>query len=120
MSDEHPARAVVRRYIELSGRLDADGLTACFAPQAGLHGHLGTKVLAATADAYVADVRRLAAAQTAMAEYRAEIVDFAATGGIARATVHMDGFAGRRFVDYLQLMERDGTWQIVGKTFTTR
>lgn len=120
MSDEHPARAVVQRYMELSGRLDADGLAACFVPQAGLHGHLGTKVLAATAEAYVADVRRLAAAHTPMTDYQAEMVEFAATDGIARATVRMDGFAGRRFVDYLHLMEQDGAWRIVGKTFTTR
>lgn len=119
MGDEGPARAVVERYMALSGRLDAEGLAVCFAPQAGLHGHLGAKVLSATADAYVADVRRLAAAQTSMADYRAELVEFAVTGGIARATVRMDGFAGRRFVDYLHLMEQDGAWHIVGKTFTT-
>ncbi|GAN77581.1 nuclear transport factor 2 family protein [Acidisphaera rubrifaciens] len=119
MDDVHPARAVVARYMEMSGRLDAEGLAACFAPQAGLHGHLGAKVLSATAEAYVADVRRLAAAQTSMTAYQAEMVEFAATGGIARATVRMDGFAGRGFVDYLHLMEQDGTWRIVGKTFTT-
>lgn len=54
-----------------------------------------------------------------MSAYSASITAFDVTGDVANATVSMEGFAGARFVDYLHLMNRDGGWQIVSKTFTT-
>ncbi len=119
MPDTHPAEQVVRRYIECSGTLDAQGLAACFSPDAGLNGFLGAQAVAGSADLYIKDVQRMAGAGTDMSAYKAAVTAFDATGGIATATVSMEGFAGMRFVDYLHLVQRDGEWRIVSKTFTT-
>ena len=119
MTDKHAARDVVQRYIDCSGALDADGLARCFDPHAKLCGYLGPKAIVGEAGIFLADVKRLAGAGTDMTGYRASIVAFDANGKVANATVSMEGFAGARFVDYLQLMEQDGAWRIVSKTFTT-
>ena len=41
------------------------------------------------------------------------------TGRIASATLQERGFLGLDFTDYFHLVEVDGQWQIVSKTFTT-
>ena len=119
MPETHPAEQVVQRYIECSGTLDAQGLAACFSPDASLNGFLGPQPVAGSADLYIKDVRRMAGAGADMSAYKAAVTAFDATGGIAAATVGMEGLAGTRFVDYLHLVQRDGEWRIVSKTFTT-
>jgi len=119
VSEEHPAALVVQRYIDLSGALDASGLTECFASNASLNGYLGPKPVVGGISLYIDDVRRLAESGAVMSAYRASITMFAVTGDVATATVSMEGFAGAQFVDYLHLMQHDGAWRIVAKTFTT-
>ena len=119
MPDVHPAEQVVRRYIERSGALDAPGLAACFFPDAGLNGFLGPRMVAGSAALYVEDVRRMANAGADMSAYKATVQAFHATGGIAAATVSMEGFNQASFIDYLHLLQRDGEWRSISKTFTT-
>ncbi len=119
MPEKHPAQQVERRYIECSGTLDAQGLAACFSPDASLNGFLGPQAVAGSADLYIEDVQRMASAGTDMSAYKAAVTACDATGDIAAATVSMEGFAGTRFVDHLHLVQRDGEWRIVSKIFTT-
>lgn len=119
MPEIHPAEQVVRRYIECSGTLDAQGLAACFFLDASLNGFLGPQAVAGSARLYVEDVQQMAGAGADMSAYKAVVTAFNATGNIAAATVSMEGLAGARFVDHLHLVQRDGEWRIVSKIFTT-
>ena len=50
MPEIHPAEQLVRRYIECFGALNAHDLAACFFPDAGLSGFLGSQAVAGSAN----------------------------------------------------------------------
>jgi hypothetical protein len=118
MSDPAAVRAVIEEYVAACRVRSVDRLKAIFHPDALMSGFLmDQRLLGSTQPFY--DALQHAPADPPGSRYDVEITSVNVTGRIASATLQERGFLGLDFTDYFHLVEVDGQWQIVSKTFTT-
>ena len=108
-------RQVIERYIEGS-KGDVETLRAVFHPEARMTGYFGGTLMLGTPEPFF-DAVKSAATPEAMAAYEAEIRSIEVVGQVATATLVETGFLGSDFTDFFQLIQEDGSWRIISKTF---
>jgi hypothetical protein len=118
MSDVAAARAVIEEYVAACRVRSVDRLKAIFHPDALMTGYLMDQRLVGSTQPFYDTVRN--APTAAGGDYRADITRVDVAGRIASVTLEEQGFLGLSFTNYFDLLEADGRWQIVAKTFTTR
>jgi hypothetical protein len=113
-------RAVMERYVEAVFKADVDTLRGLFHRVAVMSGYLGDTLLAGSPEPFLADVGSRPSMESAGAPYTAEILDVHASSLTASLRVDETGFFGvYSFVNYFHLLNVDGEWKIVSKTFQT-
>jgi hypothetical protein len=110
-------RACVQKYIDGSARGDADLLAAAFHPDARMFGYFDGNLMAVPIEEFFNVARQ---SGPAGADYRAEVQSVALEGTAAVATLVEENYLAHDFVDYFSLLEIDGEWKIVNKTFHGR
>jgi hypothetical protein len=118
MSDEHDARAVIEEYVAACSVRSVERLKAIFHPDALMSGYLMDQSLVGTPQPFY-DALAHAPADPPGRRYDAEITQVDVAGRIASVTLRERGFLGLDFIDYFHLVNVDGRWKIVSKTFTT-
>lgn len=115
------ARAVMDRYTDAVHRADIDALKNIFHPGAFMTGYLGDDFLVGTPEPFLADLGGRPSMAESEAPYQAEITYFEADDRVAVAVLRENGFFGEgSFVNYFTLLEYQGEWRIMSKTFASR
>ncbi len=113
-------REVIGRYTDATYRADVEALRDVFHPQALMVGYLGEQLIVGGPEPFLADIGSRPAMAETQAPYEATIVAVHAWGRTASAIVEESGFFGSgRFVDHFHLLDVQGEWKIVSKTFET-
>lgn len=105
--------AVAREYY--ASMLNADGprLRSIFHDKAIVVGHFGESLELATLEEFIASTSD---ARTGEGPFECRVENMALVGDIAAVT--LGGYSyGRWFSDHLSLVEIEGAWRIVNKTF---
>ena len=91
-----------------------------FHPGAFMSGYLGGDLLVGTPEPFLADIGGRPSMAATSAPYQAVISRVETCGRVAVATVTESGFFGSvDFVNYFTLLEIEGEWKIVSKTFAS-
>ncbi|MGE0500005.1 MAG: nuclear transport factor 2 family protein [Rhizobiaceae bacterium] len=106
---------VVRDYLDGMVFADATRLREAFHPEVRIIGHFNGRLEWSTLDEFIADCEKAGAAP-ANEPYYWEILSADVTGDIAMIKLS-DDYLGIRFTDYLTLLNQEGRWRIVNKTF---
>lgn len=113
-------RSVMQSYVDALYRADVDTLKDIFHPSAFMGGYLGGDLLMGTPEPFLTDVGGRPSMAEADAPYVADIGHVQTQGRVATATLTETGFFGTEsFVNYFALLEVDGRWRIVSKTFAS-
>ena len=113
-------RAVMERYVEAVFQADVETIRELFHPGAFMSGYLGGDLLVGTPEPFLADIGGRPSMAATSAPYRAVISRVETCGRAAVATVTESGFFGSvDFVNYFTLLEIEGEWKIVSKTFAS-
>ncbi len=108
-------RQVIEQYVEGSqGNLET--LKAVFHSDARMTGYLGDTLILGTPQPFF-DAVENAATPESLAGYKAEIRSIEVVGHAASATLVETGFLGSDFTDFFHLIQENGTWKIISKTF---
>lgn len=118
MPDGAAARAVIEEYVAACRARSVARLEAIFHADARMSGYLMDQCLVGSPDPFYHAVQN-APADPPGSRYEAEITSVDVAGRIASVTLKERGFLGLRFTNYFHLVEVDGKWKIVSKTFTT-
>jgi Putative lumazine-binding len=111
-------RAVMQRYVEAVYKADVATLRGLFHPAAVMSGYLDDTLLAGSPEPFLVDVGGRPSMESTGAPYEAEILDVHASSLTASLRVEETGFFGSfSFVNYFHLLNVDGEWKIVSKTF---
>ena len=111
---------VLKAYMEGSRRLDRDLLADCFHPAAVMNGYLAGQLLMGGPQPFFEDVARMAVGGVRHDRFSAEIVSLEVQGRTASGAVRMSAFGDALdFKDFFHLIEDEGGWRIVSKTFTS-
>lgn len=108
-------RQVIERYVEGS-KGDVETLRAVFHPEARMTGYFGGTLMLGTPEPFF-DAVKSAATPESTAGYKAEIRSIDVVGQAATATLVETGFLGSDYTDFFQLIQEDGSWRIISKTF---
>lgn len=118
--DVSAVREVMERYVDATFRADVDALRTIFHPGASMTGYLGDDLLVGTPEPFFVDIGTRPSMAEAAAPYKAEITSIQVSGRAATATLAESGFFGvMRFVNYFHLLNVDGDWKIISKTFAS-
>ena len=112
-SDIAAVTEVVRAYYEGMMAGDAAKLERAFHPRACIVGNEGDKLYWATREEFAADCKRTVAGAGPY-EWRIEGLSFAGDTALVRLG---NQYAGVWYSDDLSMIQIDGTWRIVHKTF---
>ena len=106
---------VVRDYLD--GMIFANGeqIRRAFHPDARIIGHFNGRLEWSTLEEFIADCEKAGSAPP-NEPYYWEILSADVTGDMALIKL-TDDYLGIRFTDYLSLLNQDGSWRIVNKTF---
>ena len=120
--DADEVLAVMRRYTDAAFRGDADGLRACFHPEAVMSGVLGEQLVAGSPEPFFADIAGHPTMDSAGDPYEPAVVSVDVLGRVASVRVDETGFFGAMsFANWFHLLKGDdGEWRIVSKAFMTR
>jgi hypothetical protein len=120
--DADEVLAVMRRYTDAAFRGDADGLRACFHPEAVMSGLLGEQLLVGSPEPFFTDIAGHPSMESTGAPYEPTVVSVDVLGRVAGVRVDETGFFGAMsFANWFHLLKGDdGEWRIVSKAFTTR
>ena len=111
-------RETMKRYTDATYRADVDSLRSLFHPAASMSGYLGDQLILGGPEPFLADVGGRPSMAETNAPYRAEVTAIQVSGRVASALVEESGFFGSgRFVNYFHLLNVDGVWRIISKTF---
>jgi Putative lumazine-binding len=113
--DRAALERVVRDYLDGSVFANAEQIRRAFHPAARIIGHFGGHLEWATLEEYIAECEKEGSAPP-NEPYYWEILSADVTGDVAVIKL-ADDYLGIRFTDYLTLLQVDGRWQIVNKTF---
>jgi hypothetical protein len=114
---EEAVRQVVQQYINGSRTGDLDLLKSIFHPKATMSGYIMGNLAIGTPDPFFEAVAHNPSPEASGAAYSAEISRIEVTGRVASATLVEKGFMGLDFTDYFHLIEENGQWRIIAKTF---
>lgn len=127
MSEKSPAaadaavvaavRAVIEQYCEGARVGDLDRVRATFHPDARMSGYLQGQSLVGTPEPFYDAIRNAPAPAKSGEPYRYEIVRVEVAGPIASVTLVEGPYLGMQFTEYFHLLQLDGRWCIVSKTF---
>ena len=118
--DVSAVRDVMERYVDATFRADVDVLRSIFHPGASMSGYLGDDLLVGTPEPLLADIGSRPSMAESGAPYKADISAIDVSGRAATATLTESGFFGvMRFVNYFHLLNVDGDWKIISKTFAS-
>ncbi|MCZ7665272.1 MAG: nuclear transport factor 2 family protein [Thermoleophilia bacterium] len=118
--DNQAVREVLERYVDATFRADVEAVRQTFHPGASMAGYLGDQLLVGTPEPFLTDVGSRPSMAESDAPYRAEISSIEVSGRAASATLTESGFFGvMSFVNYFTLLETEGDWKIISKTFTS-
>ena len=119
-SDSHKVRALMERYVEAVYTADVETLRSLFHADAFMGGYLHDDLLMGTPEPFFADLAGRASMAESGASYGHEISSLQIRGRAASVTLEEEGFFGtERFVNYFALIELEGQWKIVSKTFAS-
>jgi hypothetical protein len=111
-------REVMERYADATFRADVDALRSTFHPAASMAGYLGEELLMGTPEPFFDDMGSRPSMAESGAPYKADVSAIHVAGRVASATVEESGFFGAMsFVNYFHLLNMEGDWKIVSKTF---
>jgi hypothetical protein len=120
VSDVSAVREVMERYIDGNLRADVEALRQAFHPGASMCGFLGDDLLVGTPEPFFADIGSRPSMADSGAPYNAQITSIQVSGRIASVTLEESGFYGvMRFTNYFGLLNVDGKWSIISKTFAS-
>ncbi len=114
-SEIEAVRQVIEEYIEGS-KGNVELLRKVFHPDARMTGYFGGTLMLGTPEPFF-DAVKGAATPESTAAYKAEIRAIEVVGSVATATLVEAGFLGSDFTDFFQLIQEDGSWRIISKTF---
>ena len=101
-------------------RADIPQLQSVFHSQASMCGYLGPDLLLGGPEPFFADLGSRPPMADSGAPYKAEISSIEVNGRAASATLTESGFFGAfGFVNYFTLLNADGEWKIISKTFAS-
>ncbi len=120
--DADDVLAVMRRYTDAAFKGDADGLRACFHPDAVMSGLLGDQLLMGSPEPFFADIGGRPSMESTGAPYTPTVVSVDVLGRVASVRIDETGFFGAMsFANWFHLLKGDdGAWRIVSKAFMTR
>ena len=124
-SEHDVAKEKIQKVIShyMTGTFEANGelLKSVFHPSAVMNGFLGDKKLIGKPEVFIKDVTSKPSMKATGAAYKGEVTDIAVSGKIAAVVFEETGFYGEgAFTNYFHLIEKDGDWKIISKTFTTK
>jgi hypothetical protein len=115
---EAAVRVVLDRYADAVYHADVETLRNTFHPTASMYGYLGDKLLLGTPEPFLEDIAGHPAMAESGAPFKALFSSIQVAGRTASAMLEESGFFGTgRFVNYFHLVNIDGDWKIVSKTF---
>lgn len=118
--DVSAVRQVMERYVDATFRADVAALRGLFHPGASMTGYLGDDLLEGTPEPFFVDLGSRPSMAESAAPYKAEISSVDVSGRAATVTLTESGFFGvMRFVNYFHLLNVDGDWKIISKTFAS-
>lgn len=120
-NNDEAARGILQNYIEATYLGDVEALRKCFHPKASMSGYLGSERILGGPEPFLETIGANPSMAKSNAPYVGRIVSLELVGKVASARIEETGFAGElAFTDWFHLIEEDGEWKIVSKTFTTR
>jgi len=118
--DVSAVREVMERYVDATFRADVDAVRNTFHPGASMAGYLGEDLLVGTPGPFLTDIGSRPSMAESAAPYKADISSIHVSGRAATATLTESGFFGvMQFVNYFHLLNVDGDWKIISKTFAS-
>jgi len=115
---EAAVRAVLDGYAGAVYHGDVETLKDIFHPQACMNGYLGDKLLLGGPEPFLADIGSHPPMAESGAPFKAEFSAIHVSSRTATATLHETGFFGTgKFVNYFHLLNDNGEWKIISKTF---
>lgn len=120
MSDADAIRAVMRDYYEGARDGDLERVRSAFHSDARMSGYLQGKLHIGSPQPFYDAVSNAPAPAKSGEPYAFEIVRLEVAGPIASVTIEEGPYLGMQFTEYFHLIEVDGRWRIVSKTFMHR
>jgi hypothetical protein len=106
----------VQHYFDGLYHSDVEKLKKAFHPNSQIIGHFQGTLVFNSLEQFLGFVKGTPAPSESGEAYDMKIVSIDVTGGEANVKVE-DLYCGFRFTDYLSLLNIDGDWVIVNKTF---
>lgn len=117
--DEEAVTAVIHRYIEGYINADEQLLRDVFAESAVMNGYVGDRLVAGSPEPFIQRVTSEPSLKSQGLDLKYDIEHCSVTGLTAAVLLREYGFGAFNFTDYMHLLNRDGVWKIVSKTFST-
>lgn len=118
--DEKQIVEVVKRYMDAVYRADVDTLKTIFHEEASMNGYLGDTMLIGTPQPFYDDISSKPSMQAGGIDCSYTITSLQVNGKIAMVEMHVYNFYGVvDVIDAFHLLNVNGTWRIVCKTFTS-
>jgi hypothetical protein len=117
---EQGVRAAMQLYFDGTNEGDTAKVRSAFHPQAAMTGYLQGNLMAGSAAPFFDVVANVPAPVKSGVPVVSEITRIDIAGPIAAVTVVEGPYLGLHFTEYFHLIEVDGRWQIVSKTFMHR
>lgn len=120
VSDVSAVREVMQGYVDANLQADVETLRRAFRPGASMCGFLGDDLLVGTPEPFFEDIGGHPSMADTGAPYNAQITSIQVSGRVAGVTLEESGFfGGGRFTNYFALLNVDGDWKIISKTFAS-
>ena len=117
--DELAVVAVIEQYVQSYINADIVALRDVFAPDAGMSGYVGDRLVEGTPEPFIQQVASKPPLASSGLDLNYTIEHISITHSAASVVVREIGFGPYNFTDYMHLLKRDGVWKIISKTFTT-
>lgn len=117
---EQGVRATMQQYFEGARDGDIDKVRGTFHAQARMSGYLQGNLHVGGPEPFYDAVMHAPAPAKSGEPFQSEITKVEIAGPIASVTVVEGPYLGMHFTEYFHLIEADGRWQIVSKTFMHR
>ena len=112
-------RDILERYIKGSYTGHVPVLRDIFHPAALMAGYLDGALDVGSPEPFYAELEEAASAEATGEAYAAEISSIRLVGMIASAEIVERNLLGHNYVNHFLLIETEGVWRIVAKTYTT-
>lgn len=116
-ADEQGVRAALQLYLDGARAGDVDRVRRAFHPQARMSGYLQGQMLVGGPEPFYEAVTHAPPPAKTGEPFRAEIAQLSVADRVASVTIVENSYLGMNFTSFFHLLEIDGSWQIVSKTF---